>query len=298
MDNPNLHGFFLGLPNPEPSLPSISVGVDKLPDANTGSSTQPRRGWKKGLKDAPVRLHGHLAGVPKPKFKRKPAPDPSSAHATAPCSECGKRFWSQKALFGHMRCHPERQWRGINPPPHLRRSLQGSSGTPRSPPLQRPHLTFGAQQIFHDVELEAATYLLMLANGPSPADAPRAMAGMDGPMGRFEWSGCTTLFGLQQAPSGQLPALKKTTSFAAVIRNEGKEELSGISCGNNSSPVASGGINSGRRAAEGMVMMVSDDGRHGASSSSGQALEERPSGRGYVPDLNFPPPIDNVDSST
>ncbi|XP_076948996.1 zinc finger protein ZAT9-like [Bidens hawaiensis] len=32
------------------------------------------------------------------------------------CSQCGKTFLTMKSLFGHMRCHPERLWRGILPP--------------------------------------------------------------------------------------------------------------------------------------------------------------------------------------
>ncbi|KAL2247745.1 UNVERIFIED_CONTAM: Zinc finger protein ZAT2 [Sesamum indicum] len=32
------------------------------------------------------------------------------------CMICGREFPSMKSLFGHMRCHPERDWRGIRPP--------------------------------------------------------------------------------------------------------------------------------------------------------------------------------------
>ncbi|KAH0470496.1 hypothetical protein IEQ34_000219 [Dendrobium chrysotoxum] len=44
------------------------------------------------------------------------------------CYVCGRRFGTWKALFGHMRCHPEREWRGVRP---LAVGEEGSRGRRR-----------------------------------------------------------------------------------------------------------------------------------------------------------------------
>nr|BAA19113.1 tapetum-specific zinc finger protein 1 [Petunia x hybrida] len=43
------------------------------------------------------------------------------------CSVCGKNFPSMKSLFGHMRSHPERAWRGIQPPAPNKNSCLSSA---------------------------------------------------------------------------------------------------------------------------------------------------------------------------
>ncbi|KAL3530104.1 hypothetical protein ACH5RR_009426 [Cinchona calisaya] len=37
------------------------------------------------------------------------------------CRICGKDFQSRKSLYGHMRCHPERDWRGMEPPKEFKK---------------------------------------------------------------------------------------------------------------------------------------------------------------------------------
>uniref|UniRef100_A0A804L2G9 C2H2-type domain-containing protein n=1 Tax=Musa acuminata subsp. malaccensis TaxID=214687 RepID=A0A804L2G9_MUSAM len=100
-------------------------------------------------------------------FKRKHA----NRRAVVPtCPECGKTFPSDKSLFGHLRCHPERDYRGVNPPPGARKKPQPDaySSIARVPPTTKWSTARRGRKGTagdRDDEAIAADTLLLLADG-------------------------------------------------------------------------------------------------------------------------------------
>ncbi|URE18235.1 hypothetical protein MUK42_12586 [Musa troglodytarum] len=64
---------------------------------------------------------------------------PNKGPKVPTCPECGKTFPSDKSLFGHLRCHPERDYRGAIPPPGARKKSQSNASfsVTRGPPVTR-----------------------------------------------------------------------------------------------------------------------------------------------------------------
>lgn len=73
------------------------------------------------------------------------------------CYVCHKEFRSMKSLFGHMRSHPQRDWRGINPPPNsiAKNSTSSSTLSDSAPPTDQPLI---AQKSDHDHQNDSVKF--------------------------------------------------------------------------------------------------------------------------------------------
>ncbi|KAK9269700.1 hypothetical protein L1049_001478 [Liquidambar formosana] len=72
------------------------------------------------------------------------------------CSLCGKNFPSMKSLFGHMRCHPEREWRGIQPPSATAKNSSSSTLSDAVPRKTDDHIDSATTTVGSVVDLSVS----------------------------------------------------------------------------------------------------------------------------------------------
>ncbi|XP_062114837.1 zinc finger protein ZAT2-like [Humulus lupulus] len=149
-------------------------------------------------------------------------PDPRAPEITNHCFVCGKEFKSAKALYGHMRKHPERSWRGCNPPSNTQpfSKQSGSQTAPRIDPDD-------------NIEVDIAFCLILLSEGKSNDKSTTSTAsdhtgstsyniavensGGDGNL--FKCSSCDKKFRTHQALGGHRASHKNVKGCFAITKS-------------------------------------------------------------------------------
>ncbi|KAG6603863.1 Zinc finger protein ZAT3, partial [Cucurbita argyrosperma subsp. sororia] len=118
--------------SPDDVVVSSSFPVPPTMTFDTAPYSSPEAsGRKRGR--AEQHVGGSSSGSGQKGKKKGELIDPPSSNPK--CATCGKAFGSWKAVFGHLRSHPERDYRGAFPPPKVweemlqQEARQGSSGT-------------------------------------------------------------------------------------------------------------------------------------------------------------------------
>ncbi|KAI4318581.1 hypothetical protein MLD38_032264 [Melastoma candidum] len=132
-----------------------------------------------------------------------------------------------------MRCHPERQWRGINPPPNLRSPSQQLAPVATAE-LAETETFCGVWAVMTEEDHEVAACLLKLAEGAVPSvsqggagdliirhttDADEDGCTIPTTYQHFECSSCKKVFGSHQALGGHRASHKNVKGCFAMTRS-------------------------------------------------------------------------------
>ena len=189
-----------------------------LPSLSTQSSNRvPKRRKIASIRNT---VSGEVAGET---FETEVEMDGVDAGTT--CGICQRSFKSKHAVYGHMRCHPERQYRGMTPSPveegEVSSSTSGNSRPserwPTAPKRRRTSSTETgdepATSVHHTVDeatMEAASSLLLLANGVEKKSME--IETLDQETTKYSCSICHRSFPTYQALGGHMASHRAAAS--------------------------------------------------------------------------------------